>query len=133
LRNFIGPVSSICIRKNICPSFDCNLKWLTDVLFYIDIIEKRPRIHFFNKLYVVSEFDRASSITALLKLTPNFSLKSERTYLLKLKPYLSFYISASLPGIIWRCFEPFFWYPLVLVSRFFRLSSFGNLIYEYLF
>lgn len=124
LRNFIGPVSSICIRRNLYTPFNYNLKWLTDVLFYISIIEKRPRIHFFSNLTIVSEYDRTSSISSQLKSNPKFLSTDERCRLLKLKPQLSFYLGTSLPSIVFRFLEPIFWYPLAMASRFFGTIRF---------
>jgi glycosyltransferase involved in cell wall biosynthesis len=83
-RNFLGPVSTLLIRKSIIPRFDPNLKWFVDVSFYYELMMRTKRWLFYDDIIVFSEIERADSITSNLKQTLKEVKKNEKKYLLNI-------------------------------------------------
>lgn len=54
LGNLIGPPSSILFRKSDLITFDINLKWLTDIDFYIKILQKTKSFYFIKEPLITS-------------------------------------------------------------------------------
>jgi len=66
-RNFLGPVSTLLIRKSIVPKFDTNLKWLVDVAFYYELLKRTKSWFFYDNIIIFSELGRGDSITSNIK------------------------------------------------------------------
>jgi glycosyltransferase involved in cell wall biosynthesis len=119
LRNFVGPVSTLIIKKSFCPSFNTKFKWLVDVVFYLEILEKNPKILFSKELIIISEFQREESITSMLRQNVRHLSNKERFLLNKLNHNLSFYLSSSLLSHFFRFFELIVWGTIIFIGRIF--------------
>ena len=62
-KNYIGPMSTIIVKKNICRRFDDKLRWFVDVIWYLEILEKYPKILFLPDIYISSVQNNPYSIT----------------------------------------------------------------------
>jgi hypothetical protein len=67
-RNVIGPVSSLVMRRSLCPRFEPALKWKVDVAFYVQLLQRSGvRIESAGALSIGSVLNREGSITATLQ------------------------------------------------------------------
>jgi glycosyltransferase involved in cell wall biosynthesis len=66
-RNFIGPTSTLIIKRSLHSNFNCKLNWLIDVEQYYNLSKKVNYWIFSKELKIVSFVDRDSSITNKLK------------------------------------------------------------------
>jgi glycosyltransferase involved in cell wall biosynthesis len=64
-RNFVGPSATFVVRRTLCPRFDESLRWLVDVDFYLNALQ-RSGVRGLSKFCIVSEVDRRQSITRSL-------------------------------------------------------------------
>lgn len=119
LRNFIGPVSTLIIRKSFCPSFNIKFKWLVDVVFYLEILEKNPKILCSRELIIISEFQRDDSISSSMLNGISDLAKKERLLMSKLNHSIDFYFSSSLLSFVFIFFEKIFWLIFIVIGRIF--------------
>lgn len=80
-RNVIGPVSSIVFRRACAPRFDRELKWLVDVDFYYQILQRSNLIRYAPDIQIGSISGREGSITRALGKSVKRIAREERHYL----------------------------------------------------
>ena len=124
LRNFIGPVSTLIIKKSFCSSFNTKFRWLVDVVFYLDVLAKNPKILFSKELIIISEYQRAESITSVLRQKIHHLSIKERLLLNKVNQSLNFYLSSSLLSLLFRFFEVIFWRISFILGKIFGRTKF---------
>lgn len=66
-RNVIGPTSCLIVRTSLYPKFDLGLKWLVDVDAYVRLRRASRRWALSDRLTMVSDTNRAESITSSLR------------------------------------------------------------------
>lgn len=118
VRNFIGPISSIVIKKSFCPKFNNDFRWLVDVVFYMEIFKRNPEILFCKELMVVSEYQRDQSISSKIKNDLSLIIKNEQLLIKDLYKFDIFFDSSFL-AILVRTLECILWNTFVALMRVF--------------
>lgn len=120
-RNAIGPTATLLIKRDLCPQFDVNLKWMVDVDFYMRILSAEPVLLFDCNLRIYSLLGRSESITSTLKKNIDYIIKSEAAYLSGIKGYnekiglkliwresLFYLVAYYVEGFFWHVFRVFY-------------------------
>jgi glycosyltransferase involved in cell wall biosynthesis len=75
IKNVIGSPSNTIIRRSAFQKFDCSLKWLVDVDWYIKLINANCNIVYNNKSLIVSYHGTAEQITGTVSKNKNMLIK----------------------------------------------------------
>ena len=110
-RNFIGPISSLIVRRSISPSFDEQLCWGVDSDFYFRLRKNTKHWISSKSLKIVSISNRDNSITANIGSNLNEIRKSEFEYFKKKYPSYIFWINLQTFNLL-SCIEIPLWFLL---------------------
>ena len=98
-RNFIGPLSTLIVRRSLYPYFDENLRWTVDSDFYFRLRQITKRWASCKYIKVVSISGRKDSITENIRSNLNQIKRFEFVYLAKKYPNFIFWINLRARNI----------------------------------
>ena len=98
-RNFMGPLSTLIVRRSLYPYFDENLRWTVDSDFYFRLRQITKRWASCKHIKVVSISGRNDSITSNISSNLNQIKRFEFVYLAKKYPNFIFWINLRARNI----------------------------------
>jgi hypothetical protein len=92
-RNFLGPVSSLIVRRSVSPYFDEKLRWAVDSDFYFRLRKNTKHWISCKSLKIASISGRDDSITSKISSNLNEIRKFEFEYMRKKYPSYIFWLN----------------------------------------
>lgn len=127
-RNIIGPTGILVVRRNIYPQFDLRLIWLVDVDVYVRLFFSKVKWVSCPSILMLSEQERASSLTKGLGSSIGGINKGELEYLQRRMGSYNIW-NGSYPGEsigrkLLRCLEGIIWHSYRIFTKSFAYISY---------